>query len=238
MLRPMPRPLYVESSPADPFDTARTKERPSVSQRAAVRIIRTGERGPQPLPLVRPIIKANGTEEIDVCEVLEEIDLHPDQRGPLVSVNATQELSVEDVLDVRNAPIVDDEVDAFVDRHDYASVPPFAIDTSEVHYDRQRLTILSTEEISRRQRRGGLIVGAAVGFGLAVMAIAGVTQLVPMAGSHRLEPVTPLLSRAHSNDLGWSHSHRIAKGVALQAAPSGKPELVISVDDLPKSKRR
>lgn len=239
MLPAMQRPLYVQAGPADPFDSASTLERPSVSHHAAVRIVRKETRGPQPLPLVK---KANGTEEIDVCEVLEEIELHPDNRQPLVSVNATQELSFDDVLDVRNAPIVDDDVDAFVDAHrqEYPSVRPFAIDTSELQYERERITLLSTEEITRRKKRGGVVVGAVVGFGVAVMLLAGITQAVPMSGSQRLEPTTPLLARGHHYDLQFSHTHRTAhvnpkndvKAPAVVDAPT------FSIDALPQAKAK
>ncbi len=238
----MQRPLYVKTGSGDSFDTAITLERPSVSQHVAVRIVRKETRGPQPMPLVK---RANGTEDIDVCEVLEEIELHPDNREPLVCVNATQELSPDDLLDVRNAPIVDEDVDAFVHRHDYPSVRPFSIDTSELQVERERITLLSFEEVTRRKRRGGLFVGAAVGFGFAVMLIAGLTQAVPMSGSQRLEPTTPLLARGHSNDLQWTHAHRKShvnpqndvkvhdvKVSAVVNAPT------FSIDALPKSKRR
>lgn len=234
MLQSMQRSLYVKAGPANTFETAITLERPSISRRAAVRIVRKATLGPQPMPLVK---RANATEEIDVCEVLEEIDLHPDNRGPLVSVSATQELSADDVLDVRNAPIVDDDVDAFVHRHEYPSVRPFAIDTGELQFDRERITLLSFEEVTRRKRRGGLFVGAAVGFGVAVMLLAGLTQAVPMSGSQRLESTTPLLARGHRNDLQWTHAHRTShvnpkndvKAPAVVDAPT------FSIDALPVS---
>ncbi len=235
MLRAMQRPLYIQHTPADPFETARTQQRKSVPPQAALRIIRRSEIGPQPMPLIR---RAGGTEEVDICEVLEEIDLHPEQRAPLVSVNATQELSADDVLEARNAPVVDYEVDAFVDRHERPSESPFVIDTSELHVDRSRLTVLSTSEIVRRQKRGGMVVGAVVGLALAVLCVAGATQVVPMTGSDRLESTTPLLARGHKNDLAWQHSHlKTTASVASRIYTTPAP-LTLSVYDLPKSRRR
>ena len=227
------RPLYIDNAHGDPFDSARTLERPGLSPRAAMRIIRRDDLGPQPMPLVRRAPSSNNTEEVDLDDVLEAAEVLAPTPRRKVSVNATQELSAEDVLEATNAQ-VDSEVDAFVDAHER----PYVVDTSELRVDRSRLTVLSTSDIQRRQRRGGIIVGATVGFGLAVMALAALTQLVPMSGAELIAPATPLLGRSASNDLRWHEQLRAQKPRAAARPVSDGNELIFSVDALPKSRRR
>jgi hypothetical protein len=233
MLRAMnKRPLYVRTPvPPDAFDSARTQER-------KVPVDGTGEISLEDVLEVRNALPS--IEEIDLVDVVEEPRIvvpkpaHRVAKQPLVSVNATQEIALEDVLEARFAPVVDDDVDAFVAQghmfhEERSSEAPFAIDTSELRkMDRDRLTVLSTSEITRRKQRGALFVGAAVGVALAVLGVAGLSQAMPMQGGDRLSAASSLV--AGKSKLSKSHVQR-----SLIEAAEDTVALSIPVDALPKA---
>jgi hypothetical protein len=136
------------------------------------------------------------------------------------------------VLEARWAPVVDDDVDAFVHGHEErASEAPLAIDTSELRrMDRDRLTVLSTYEIAKRKQRGALVVGGAIGVAIAVLGVAGLTQALPMRGGDRLS-TTSSLGAARSS---WSKSHP-QRTLSAETTASHDDGLSISVDALPKA---
>ena len=230
------RPLYVRTLPPDPFDSARTQER-------KVSADGTGEISLEDFIEVSqalPSFRQPSSEEIDIIEepiqhsaLVVPKPAYRVKKQPLVSVNATQEIALEDVLEARIAPIVDDDVDAFVAQghaHDErASEAPFAIDTSELRkMDRDRLTVLSTSEITRRKQRGALLVGAAVGVALAVLGVAGLSQALPMQGGARLLTTSNL--RAAVPEYSKTHAQR-----SLAADTGGLDPVSISIDALPKA---
>ena len=230
------RPLYVRTPPPDPFDSARTQERKVSADGTAEISLEDFIEVSQALPSFRQ----PSCEEIDLIEepihrsaVVVPKPAYRVMKQPLVSINATQEIALEDVLEARIAPIVDDEVDAFVAQghaHDErSSEAPFAIDTSELRkMDRDRLTVLSTSEITRRKQRGALLVGAAVGVALAVLGVAGLSQALPMQGGARLTTTSNL--RAAVPEYSKARAQR-----SLAPDTGGIETVSISVDALPKA---
>lgn len=236
----------------DPADVAKTLERGALSARGAAKALRG--RAPENTQEIRledvlevayaPAIrdKVVSAPEVEIDDVIEVVmpaptaqaattiprPAHHVTRETLVSVNVTQEIAVDDVLEAVDAPLVDHDVDAFVSA-ERPSERPFVVDTGELHaYD--RITVLTPEQVSMRKRRGALIVGTAVGLAAALFAFA-LSARTPMAGDHR--------KVAHANlQRVYAPTQHTHPSRTLDTTPAAPVALSMSVDDLPKSKRR
>ncbi len=220
----------------------RSSARMAVAKRAPA-VVRTNEA--QPIPLVRPaadvVDDLATTDEIlsasaataarhsHAPRALAPATERHSSALPLVSVDATQEIALDDVLEARDAPVVDDEVDAFVVAP--ARVSRRAFDTQELRkLDRDHLSMLTTGEIVLRKKRASLLVGLVVGVSLAILGMVAVAAMLALddSGGHRVTG-----GEAHRFVASTLSLERTPR--AVRASSVGPQRASVSIDALPHS---
>ena len=219
----------------------RSSGRMAVAKRAPA-VVRTNEA--QPIPLVRPAEVVDDlatTDEIlsasaataarhsHAPRVLARATERHSSALPLVSVDATQEIALDDVLEARDAPVVDDDVDAFVVAP--ARVSRRAFDTQELRkLDRDHLSMLTTGEIVLRKKRASLLVGLVVGVSLAILGMVAVAAMLALddSGGHRVTG-----GEAHRLVASTLSLERTPR--AVRAMSVGPQRGSVSIDALPRA---
>ncbi len=249
--------------PRDDFDTARTNELPPLSHRVAVRTLSqpdtTGEIDAADIlvavPVARPPARRVSAPPPPADEIVVEVG-PVEVRPPTFSINATQEILAEDVVEelaLQQAP------NPFLEQAPFrpapyvaappsdmpsAPPPPWTVDTLEedlfaphLSIRDPQLTALSTMELIRRRSRGTLVVGAVVGAAVGVVLLALGIKLLS-GGSDTVsaasEPATTLVRDAKTREhLIYPPAVNVGHAVTPTRHAAARPALTIDTSNVP-----